>query len=41
MLDDTFDDEAGKSLRDLPARDGPEPVRLIDSRRPVAATSAA
>jgi predicted DNA-binding transcriptional regulator YafY len=30
MLDETFEDEAGKSLRDMLARYGPEAVRLID-----------
>jgi predicted DNA-binding transcriptional regulator YafY len=30
MLDDTFEDEAGKTLRDLLARYGPEAVRLVD-----------
>jgi predicted DNA-binding transcriptional regulator YafY len=31
MLDETFDDEAGKTLRDMLARYGPEALRLIDS----------
>ena len=31
MLDETFEDEAGKALRDMLARYGPEAVRLIDS----------
>jgi len=31
MLDETFEDEAGKKLRDMLARYGPEAVRLIDS----------
>jgi len=31
MLDETFEDEAGKALRDMLARHGPEAVRLIDS----------
>ncbi len=31
MLDETFEDEAGKTLRDLLARYGPEALRLIDS----------
>ena len=30
MLDETFEDEAGKALRDMLARYGPEAVRLID-----------
>jgi predicted DNA-binding transcriptional regulator YafY len=30
MLDETFEDEAGKALRDLLARYGPDAVRLID-----------
>jgi len=30
-LDETFEDEAGKALRDMLARYGPEAVRLIDS----------
>ena len=30
MLDETFADEAGKALRDMLARYGPEAVRLID-----------
>jgi predicted DNA-binding transcriptional regulator YafY len=30
MLDETFEDEAGKGLRDMMARYGPEAVRLID-----------
>ena len=30
MLDETFEDEAGKALRDMLARYGPEPHRLID-----------
>ena len=31
MGDETFEDEAGKALRDMLARYGPEAVRLIDS----------
>ena len=31
MLDGTFEDEAGKALRDMLARYGPEALRLIDS----------
>src|SRR6185436_7135151 len=31
MLDETFEDEAGKTLRDMLARYGPEAVRLTDS----------
>ena len=31
MLDGTFEDEAGKTLRDMLARYGPEAVRLTDS----------
>ncbi len=31
LLDETFEDEAGKTLRDMLARYGPEAVRLIDS----------
>ncbi|MBY0497408.1 MAG: YafY family transcriptional regulator [Cyanobacteria bacterium] len=31
MLDETFEDEAGKALRDMLARYGPEALRLIDS----------
>lgn len=31
MLDKKFEDEAGKSLRDMLTRYGPEAVRLIDS----------
>ena len=31
MLDETFEDEAGKALRDMLARYGPEAVALIDS----------
>ena len=31
MLDETFEDESGKALRDMLARYGPEAVRLIDS----------
>jgi predicted DNA-binding transcriptional regulator YafY len=31
MLGETFEDEAGKALRDMLARYGPEAVRLIDS----------
>ncbi len=31
MLDETFEDEAGRTLRDMLARYGPEAVRLIDS----------
>jgi predicted DNA-binding transcriptional regulator YafY len=31
MLDETFEDEVGKALRDMLARYGPEAVRLIDS----------
>lgn len=31
ILDQTFEDEAGKSLRDMLTRYGPEAVRLIDS----------
>ena len=31
MLDETFEDEAGKALRDMLARYGPEAVRLVDS----------
>ena len=31
MLDGTFEDEAGKTLRDMLARYGPEAVQLIDS----------
>ena len=31
MLDETFEDEAGKALRDMLARYGPEAVKLIDS----------
>ncbi len=31
MLAETFEDEAGKALRDMLARYGPEAVRLIDS----------
>jgi hypothetical protein len=30
MLETTFDDEPGKSLRDLLARYGPDAVRLVD-----------
>jgi predicted DNA-binding transcriptional regulator YafY len=30
MLDETFEDEAGKALRDMLARYGPEAVRLVD-----------
>jgi predicted DNA-binding transcriptional regulator YafY len=30
ILDETFEDEAGKSLRDMLARYGPDAVRLID-----------
>jgi len=30
MLDETFEDEAGKALRDMLARYGPDAVRLID-----------
>lgn len=30
MLDETFEDEAGKSLRDMLARYGPDAVGLID-----------
>ena len=30
MLDETFEDEAGKALRDMLARYGPEAIRLID-----------
>jgi predicted DNA-binding transcriptional regulator YafY len=30
MLDETFEDEAGRTLRDMLARYGPEAVRLID-----------
>ena len=30
MLDETFEDEAGKALRDMLARYGPEALRLID-----------
>ena len=31
MLDETFEDEAGKALRDMLARYGPEALRLIES----------
>jgi len=31
MLDETFEDEEGKALRDMLARYGPEALRLIDS----------
>ena len=31
MRDETFEDEAGKALRDMLARYGPEAVRLVDS----------
>jgi predicted DNA-binding transcriptional regulator YafY len=31
MLDETFEDEPGKALRDMLARYGPEALRLIDS----------
>ena len=31
LLDETFEDEAGKALRDMLARYGPEALRLIDS----------
>ena len=31
MLDETFEDEPGRTLRDMLARYGPEAVRLIDS----------
>jgi predicted DNA-binding transcriptional regulator YafY len=31
MLDETFEDEAGKALRDMLARYGPDALRLIDS----------
>src|SRR3954469_17185123 len=30
ILDDTFEDEAGKALRDMLARYGPDAVRLVD-----------
>jgi predicted DNA-binding transcriptional regulator YafY len=30
MLDETFEDEPGKTLRDMLARYGPDAVRLID-----------
>jgi hypothetical protein len=31
MFDQSFEDEPGKTLRDMLARYGPEAVRLIDS----------
>ena len=31
LLDDRFDDEPGKTLRDLLTRYGPEAVRLLDT----------